>query len=179
MKKFLFSFLLMAVYAVGFSQNAEEADIKQMLRQETIDVYAAKDVNGYFLDSPATFRGWNTRTGYSVKFGFAEIKKENDATFGNRPRTVEPINENFTFKFYTPKAVLVTYDQFIYGKENNAIPSKEVRMLEKVGKSWKIAGLVALWDYSGNAFEQANVRKTIDAETAAYHAGDVDAMNKQ
>jgi len=155
----------------------EEESIKNMLKQETIDVYAAKDVSGYFIDSPNTFRGWNTRTGYSAKFGISDIRKENDATFGYRPRTMNPVNENFTFKFYGTNAVLVTYDQYLYGKEQ--APSKEMRMLEKVNNSWKIAGLMALWDYSDNAFEKGNVRKTIEAETNAYHAGDVETMNKQ
>ncbi|WP_435356361.1 hypothetical protein [Emticicia sp. SJ17W-69] len=164
-------------YLAAENTLTEQESIKKMLKQETIDVYATKDVNGYFLDSPTTFRGWNTRTGYSTKFGFAEIKKENDATFGNRPREMNPINENFTFKFYSSNAVLVTYDQYLYGKEQ--APSKEMRMLEKVNGSWKIAGLIALWDYSGNAFEQGNVKKTIEAETNAYHAGDVETMNKQ
>ena len=157
--------------------KTEEENIKNMLRQETIDVYAGKDVTGDFIDSPKTFRGWNTRTGYSAKFGVADIKKENDATFGSRPREMKPINENFTFKYYGNNAVMVTYDQYLYGKEQ--APSKEMRMLEKVGNSWKIAGLMALWDYSDNAFEKGNVRKTIEAETNAYHAGDVEGMNKQ
>ena len=159
------------------SSPAEEENIKNMLRQETIDVYAAKDVNGYFLDSPLTFRGWNTRTGYATKFGYAEIKKENDATFGSRPREMNPLNENFTFKFYGLNACMVTYNQYLYGKPN--IPSKEMRMLEKVNGTWKIAGLMVLWDYSGNAFEQANVKKPIETETNSYHAGNIDLMNKQ
>lgn len=159
------------------SNAAEEELIKNQLRQETIDVYAGKDVAGSFIDSPKTFRGWNTRTGYSVKFGVADIKKENDATFGYRPRNINPVNENFTFKYYGPEAVLITYDQYLYGKEQ--APSKEMRMLEKVNGKWKIAGLMALWDYSDNAFEKGNVRKTIETETNAYHAGDVEAMNKQ
>lgn len=157
--------------------QAEEENIKNMLRQETINVYAGKDVTGDFVDSPKTFRGWNTRTGYSVKFGITDIKKENDATFGYRPREMKPINENFTFKYYGNNAVMVTYDQYLYGKEQ--APSKEMRMLEKAGNSWKIAGLMALWDYSDNAFEKGNVRKTIETETNAYHAGDVAAMEKQ
>lgn len=162
--------------ALGDMQ-AEEENIKNMLRQETIDVYAGKDVTGDFIDSPKTFRGWNTRTGYSMKFGVADIKKENDATFGSRPREMKPINENFTFKYYGNNAVMVTYDQYLYGKEQ--APSKEMRMLEKVNGQWKVAGLMALWDYSDNAFEKGNVRKTIEAETKAYHAGDVTAMEKQ
>jgi hypothetical protein len=159
------------------SPQADEESIKNMLRQETIDVYAGKDVSGSFVDSPKTFRGWNTRTGYSVKNGIADIRKENDATFGYRPRDMKPINENFTFKYYGNDAVMVTYDQYLYGKEQ--APSKEMRMLEKVNGQWKIAGLMALWDYSDNAFEKGNVRKTIDAETNAYHAGDVAALEKQ
>jgi hypothetical protein len=157
--------------------KTEEENIKNMLRQETIDVYAGKDVTGDFIDSPKTFRGWNTRTGYSMKFGVADIKKENDATFGSRPREMKPINENFTFKYYGNNAVMVTYDQYLYGKEQ--APSKEMRMLEKVNGQWKVAGLMALWDYSDNAFEKGNVRKTIEAETQAYHAGDVSAIEKQ
>lgn len=164
-------------YTTPENTQTEEEIIKTKLRQETIDVYAGKDVTSSFIDSPKTFRGWNTRTGYSVKFGVTDIKKENDVTFGYRPREMNPINENFTFKFYTPNVALVIYDQYLYGKPQ--IPSKEMRMLEKVNGTWKIAGLLALWDYSDNAFEKGNVRKTIEAETNAYHAGDVEAMNKQ
>jgi hypothetical protein len=164
-------------YPAPVNNQTEEESLKKMLGQETIDVYAGKDVSGDFVDSPKTFRGWNTRTGYSVKFGVADIRKENDATFGYRPREMKPINENFIFKYYGNNAVMVTYDQYLYGKEQ--APSKEMRMLEKVNGNWKIAGLLALWDYSDNAFEKGNVRKTIEAETNAYHAGDVDGMNKQ
>jgi hypothetical protein len=164
-------------YPAPANNQAEEESLKKMLGQETIDVYAGKDVSGDFIDSPKTFRGWNTRTGYSVKFGVADIRKENDATFGYRPREMKPINENFIFKYYGNNAVMVTYDQYLYGKEQ--APSKEMRMLEKVNGNWKIAGLLALWDYSDNAFEKGNVRKTIEAETNAYHAGDVDGINKQ
>ena len=178
MKKIIITLLFTTFSFAGFSQNQDEENIKKMLAQETKDAYAAKDVNGFFLDSPKTFRAWNTRTGYSAKFGYAEIKKENDATFGTRPREMNPINENFTFKFYSKDACVVMYDQYLYGKENQ-IPSKELRILEKQNGQWKIAGLVALWDYSGNAFEQANVRKTIEAETNAFHAGDADLLNKQ
>jgi hypothetical protein len=164
-------------YPAAGNAQAEEESIKTMLRQETIDVYAGKDVTNSFVDSPKTFRGWNTRTGYSVKNGINDIRKENDATFGYRPRDMKPINENFIFKYYGNDAVMVTYDQYLYGKEQ--APSKEMRMLEKVDGNWKIAGLLALWDYSDNAFEKGNVRKTIEAETNAYHAGDVEGMNKQ
>lgn len=157
----------------------EQETIKTMLRQETIDAYAAKDVNSYFAQVPHLFRGWNTRTGYEVDMSWDAIKKKNESAFNTNPRKMEPINENFTFKFYGADACVVTYDQYLYGKENAAIPSKEIRVLEKQNGNWKIAGLLAMWDYSGNNFEQNNVRKTIEAETNAYHAGDVAALNKQ
>ncbi len=177
MKKIIIALLFTTISFVGFSQNQDEELIKKMVAQETKDAYAAKDVNGYFVNSPTIFRGWNTRTGYSMEVGYEAIAKKNKEAFGTRPREMNPINENFTFKFYSKDACVVTYDQYLYGKDQ--IPSKELRILEKQNGEWKIAGLVALWDYSGNAFEQANVRKTIEAETTAYHAGDAITLDKQ
>ena len=177
MKKPLAVILLSLSAFIVFAQNPDEEAIKKMLRQETIDAYAAKNVNGYFVESTKTFRGWNTRSGYEVDFGIDAIKKRNETAFNINPRSVNPINENFSFKFYTPEACLVTYDQYLYGKEN--VPSKETRMVEKINGLWKIAGAIALWDYSGNPFEQNLVRTVIENETKAYHAGNLDLLMQQ
>lgn len=158
-------------------EKTEAETIKNLLKQETIEVYAAKNVDDYFTQNASTFRGWNTRTGYEVDMNWESIKKRNESTFNTRPRKMDPINENITVKFYGADACVVTYDQYLYGREGTV--SKEFRVLEKHNGTWKIAALVAFWDYSGNSFEQGNVRKTIETETNAYHAGDIATMNKQ
>lgn len=99
-------------------------------------------------------------------------------TFGAKPREVNPLTENFTFKFYSPGAARVTYDQYMFGKENNK-PSKEIRIVEKVGGQWKIDGVIALWDYGQNKYEKDLVRKTLETETRAYNKANLELLTAQ
>ena len=158
---------------------AEENLIKDFLTQETKDAYALKhnEVAAAFIQKPSTFRLWNIRTGYDTQFGWEAIEASNKKDFGAKPRIMNPENENFTYKFYGNNTALVTYDQYLYGK--NQKPSKELRILEKTTDGWKIAGLVALTDYSHNAFEDGNIRKTIETETKAYHEGNIELLRSQ
>lgn len=159
--------------------KSEEETIKNFLRQETINAYALKtnEVANAFIQNPTTFRLWNIRTGYDTQFGWEAIDASNKKDFGAKPRVMNPENENFTFKFYGNNTAIVTYDQYLYGK--NQKPSKELRILEKTADGWKIAGLVALTDYSHNAFEDANIKKTIETETKAYHEGNIELLRSQ
>ncbi len=158
---------------------AEENLIKNLLAQETKDAYALKhnEVAAAFIQKPSTFRLWNIRTGYDTQFGWEAIEASNKKDFGAKPRIMNPENENFTYKFYGNNTAIVTYDQYLYGK--NQKPSKELRILEKTIDGWKIAGLVALTDYSHNAFEDGNIRKTIETETKAYHEGNIELLRSQ
>jgi hypothetical protein len=158
---------------------AEENIIKTLLLEETKNAYALKhnEVADAFIQKPTTFRLWNIRTGYDTQFGWEAIDASNKKDFGAKPRIMNPENENYTFKFYGNNTAIVTCDQYMYGK--NQKPSKELRILEKTAEGWKIAGLVALTDYSHNAYEDGNIRKTIETETKAYHDGNVELLKSQ
>lgn len=166
-------------YPVLENIKTEEENIKNFLRQETIDAYALKtnEVANAFIQKPSTFRLWNIRTGYDTQFGWEAIEASNKKDFGAKPRIMNPENENFNFKFYGNNTAIVTYDQYLYGK--NQKPSKELRILEKTDDKWKIAGLVALTDYSHNAFEDGLIKKTIETETKAYHEGNTELLMGQ
>jgi hypothetical protein len=181
MKKTLFTISVALTFAAGYAQTAADQEaIKTLLVQETKNAYAVneQEYNKNWIKAPHTYRAWNSRTGYDVKQGWEAIEKERLAAFKtSKPREVNPITENFVFKFYGSDACFVTYDQYMYGKENK--PSKEVRMMEKENGAWKIAALVALWDYSQTKFEEDLVRKTIETETKSYHAADTKTMLAQ
>ena len=159
--------------------KTEEENIKNFLRQETIDAYAlkTKEAADAFIQKPTTFRLWNIRTGYETQFGWEKIDASNRKDFGIKPRIMNPENENFTHKFYGNNAAIVTYDQYLYGKYQK--PSKELRILEKTSEGWKIGGLVALTDYSHNAYEDGLIKKTIETETKAYHEGNAELLKSQ
>ena len=162
--------------ALGNAQ-AEEEKIKNMLRQETIDAFSGKDVDKYFVDSPSTFRVWNIRSGaHETDYGLADMKVRS-AKYFTAARNMNPDNDKHAFQWLGNDAVVASYDQYLYGRTSP--PSKEVRILKRVNGEWKLTGLMAFTNYTGHQFEQDNVRKTIEAETNAYHAGDVDLMDKQ
>lgn len=184
MKKLLITFSIISLIisqlqAQNSRNSSQEAVIKAMLVQETKDSYALKfdEIGKAFIQSPQTFRAWNDRTGYDAQMGWQTIEASNKKDFGAKPREINPENENFTFRFYGDDACLVTYDQYLYGKEQK--PSKEIRMLEKVDSKWKIAALVALWDYSPNKYEEDRIKKVIQTETDGYHTGNVKLMVAQ
>ena len=162
--------------ALGNAQ-AEEEKIKNMLRQETIEAFAGKDIDKYFVASPSTFRVWNIRSGaHETDYGLADMKARS-AKYFTAARNMNPDNDKHAFQWLGNDAVVVSYDQYLYGRTSP--PSKEVRILKRANGEWKITGLMAFTNYTGHKFEQDNVRKTIEAETNAYHAGDVDLMEKQ
>lgn len=167
--------LLMSMGALA-QTPADEAAIKTMLNQSTKDAYALKqtDYDASFANLSTVLQAYNTRSGYLI----ASNGRKLTDTFGSKSREVNPVTENYTFKFYGPNAARVTYDQYLYGKENNK-PSKEIRLVEKVNGAWKIDGVIALLDYGQNKFEEDLVRKAIETETRAYHEANSDLLKAQ
>ncbi|AQG78527.1 hypothetical protein [Spirosoma montaniterrae] len=160
-----------------FAQTAaDEAAIRTLLNQSTKDAYALKqaDYDAGFTNAASVFRAYNTRSGYATAVGPTKLTD----IFGSKPREVNPLTENFSFKFYGSNAARVVYDQYLYGKENNK-PSREIRVLEKVNGQWKIDALVALWDYGQNKYEEDLVRKAIDTETRAFHEANQELLMAQ
>lgn len=178
-KLFFFSLLLWCgttVIAQKSVRSAEsEAAIKAVVAQTTRDAYALRqaEYDASFADPTRTFRAYNNRSGYQIAPAQAPLT----TAFGTKPRDMNPVLENFTFGFYDPDAAFVTYDQYLYGKDQK--PSKEIRMMERRNGLWKTAHLVALFDYGQNPFEEASVRKVIDTETRAYHEANPTLVSAQ
>nr|WP_293837606.1 hypothetical protein [uncultured Arsenicibacter sp.] len=177
MKTNAFTFALLLSVTTAFAQRAaDEAAIKAMLTQSTKDAYALRQAE-YSASFASPLNGliaYNSRSGYLIPAGNPKLTD----TFGSRPREVNPVTENYVFKFYGPNAARVSYDQYLYGKENNK-PSKEFRLVEKINGTWKIDGLIALIDYGQNKYEEDLVRKAIETETRAYHEANYDLLNAQ
>ena len=177
MKKGLLAATGLLLGLLSFAQtNMDEEAIKKLVSEETKNAYALreKEYLESWVQAPYTFRAGNNRTGYYVNQGWASLETDLLKAFSkSNPRVVNPVLENFVFKFYGNEACFATYDQFLYGKENK--PSKEVRVLEKQNGTWKIAAVVALWDYSKNKYEEDLVRKVIEKETDAHNISDYEA----
>lgn len=156
--------------------TADEAAIKTLLTQSTKDAYALKqtEYDANFANPATVLQAYNTRSGYLI----ASHGRKLTDTFGSKPREVNPVTENYVFKFYGPNAARVTYDQYLYGREDNK-PSKEIRLVEKVNGSWKIDGVIALLDYGQNKFEEDLVRKAIETETRAFHEANRELLSEQ
>ncbi|GAB3999623.1 hypothetical protein GCM10028807_50380 [Spirosoma daeguense] len=177
MKTNMFTCVLLLLSTGAMAQTtADEAAIKTILTQSTKDAYALKqaEYDASFANLANVLQAYNTRSGYLI----ASNDRKLSETFGTKPREVNPLTENYVFKFYGPNAARVTYDQYLYGKENNK-PTKEIRLMEKVNGSWKIDGVIALLDYGQNKFEEDLVRKAIETEVRAYQEADGDLLQAQ
>jgi hypothetical protein len=176
MKTQLFTLTLLLLDTASFAQSAaDEAQIKTLLAQSTKDAYALKqaDYEAGFASIATVFRAYNIRSGYASAVG--PVKRTD--IVGTIPREVNPVTENFVFKFYGSNAARVTYDQYMFGKEQK--PSKEIRLVEKVNGQWKIDGVIALQDYGQNKYEEDLVRKALETETRAYHEANLELLTTQ
>jgi hypothetical protein len=176
MKIRLFTLVLLLISAGSFAQTAvDETAIKTLLNQSTKDAYALKqaEYDASFSNLTNVLLAYNTRSGYVTASGDRKLTD----TFGSKPREMNPVMENFTFKFYGSVAARVSYDQYLFGKAQK--PSKEIRLLEKVGGQWKVDGVIALLDYGQNKYEEDLVRKALETETRAYHEANPELLMAQ
>lgn len=176
MKINAFTLALLLLSIVSFAQSAaDETAIKTLLNQSTKDAYALKqaDYESGFTNIASVFRAYNLRSGYASAVGPVKLTE----IVGTTPREVNPVTENFVFKFYGSNAARVSYDQYMFGKEQK--PSKEIRLVEKVAGQWKIDGVIALQDYGQNKYEEDLVRKTLETETRAYHEANLELLTAQ
>lgn len=176
MKTKLVFLALLLMSAGAFAQTKEdETAIKAFLTQETKNAYALRqaDYDAGYTNAAIAYRAYNTRSGYLIVTGVPSLT----GSFGTRAREVNPVTENYDFRFYGPNAAFVTFDQWLYGKDTK--PTKEIRMLVRQNGQWKLDAVVALTDYGQNKFEEDAVRKVVETETRAYFDADYALLTAQ
>jgi hypothetical protein len=90
--------------------------------------------------------GWD-----NINQNLGKFIKENPAESETEGTSSHPviIRKNMNFKFYGDNAAHVTWDQFNSDiNETYYLQSKEIRLMEKVGRQWKIVNVSAFWDYN-------------------------------
>jgi hypothetical protein len=119
--------------------------------------FFARDYFGWrsaYVEADYDFQAWSNKDGtFDASVGWKEIDNSigRYITENPEPQSSHPIVErkNIKYKFYGGNVAFLTWDQFNSTREGkNFYHSKETRLMEKIGNSWKIVCVSAFWDYA-------------------------------
>ena len=131
----------------------EETAIKQLLVSET-EVWIARDSAKWFAmyaHHPNSLQVWNNRDGsWDQNQGWANVEREMIKSYQSAPDPYHDKAEqaNWVIQRCGPDWAWVYFDQTIRNKKGEVYPTKEIRMLQRLGGDWKIVQVAAFWDYT-------------------------------
>ena len=135
----------------------EKSAILEVLKAET-EFFFKRDYENWkkcFIHSDYAFQAWSNADGtFDAKVGWPEVDEKIGSYIRNNPvapgSASHPKVErrNMVWKFFTPEVVFMIWDQY---NSDTAMKiynhSKETRIMEKQGGSWKVVNVAAFWDY--------------------------------
>lgn len=141
----------------NFSEEKEKSAILEVLKAET-ESFFKRDYESwkkFYIHSDYAFQAWSNADGtFDAKVGWPEV----DEKIGNYIRS-NPVpagsashpkveRRNMIWKFFTPEVAFMIWDQY---NSDTAMKiynhSKETRIMEKQGGSWKVVNVASFWDY--------------------------------
>jgi hypothetical protein len=141
----------------NFDEEKEKSAILAALTAET-EFFFKRDYEGWkkcYIHTDYAFQAWSNADGtFDAKVGWPEVDEKIGNYIRNNPvargSASHPKVErrNMVWKFFTPEVVFMIWDQYnsdggmkIYNH------SKETRIMEKQGGSWKVVSVASFWDY--------------------------------
>ena len=152
MKNTVLMLLLGLISGACLAQSKDETAIKKVITDET-DAFIKQNYEkeiSYFVHETYTVQQYNNEDGtVSVGEGWEAINKGIKAYFkaNPRPNFVNATRSNWKLKMMSPDWYWVRYDQVMTDVKGKAGKSKENRIMQRINGQWKIASLVALWDF--------------------------------
>lgn len=140
-----------------FDETVEKAAILKTIEHET-DCFYRRDYDCWkenFVQADYAFQAWSNSDGtFDAKTGWKEVDKGIGDYIRDNPvdpgQSSHPIVEkrNMVIKFFNNNVAYLVWDQYNSDKEGKSfIHSKDQRIMEKIGKDWKIANVSSFWDY--------------------------------
>ena len=136
--------------------QAEKDAIMATIEKETSSFFA-RDYEAWkstYAQTDYAFQAWSNKDGtFDASVGWKGIDNTVGKYIHDNPEpqsSSHPIVErkNILFKFFSPTACYLTWDQFNSNKAgDNFHHSKEVRVMEKINGKWQIVCVAAFWDY--------------------------------
>jgi hypothetical protein len=147
------SVLLLCVFSIAcLAQSKDEMAIKKVINDETdafIKLNYAKEIT-YYVHEPYAVQQYNHEDG-SVVFneGWDSINKGLKAYFkaSPKPSFLKVERSNWKLKMMSPDWYWVRFDQIMTDINGKPGKSKEDRLMQRIGGQWKIASMVAMWDF--------------------------------
>ncbi len=140
MKKNIFTLAALFLCAIAFSQNADEAAIKNLLEKESA-AWRSGDVKAHaacWYIQPYSKILVSLPNGKSLD---VDPKNMIEPPGGKMENGGSAENSNYKFALYTNNA-WVSHDEISTATDGTKTYSHEIRMLEKINGEWKLVGQV-------------------------------------
>jgi hypothetical protein len=141
-----------------FNEEKEKAAIMKTIEDETTSFYQ-RDYEAWkkdFVHSDYAFHAWNNDDGtFDAQMGWPRVDakignyiKAHPLEAGETTRHSKVERRNMVTKFFNDSLAFLVWDEYASDeKTKKYFQSKSQRIMEKQNGEWKIASVVALWDY--------------------------------